>query len=63
MSLETTEGYSVNGDDDHWIVNCPKCDKEFEYKGYFDPSDQTKCKCGCLFTTSKVWINENRYIE
>lgn len=62
MMKHTAEGYSVDGDDMHWTVNCPECGKEFEYEGYFDSSDETKCKCGCVFTTQKVWIDEFTYI-
>lgn len=57
------EGYSVNGEDDHWTVNCPNCDHEFEYEGFFDSTDETKCKCGCIFVTTKVWINDYKYIK
>ena len=56
-------GYSVDGDDMHWTVACPECEKEFEYKGYFDSGDETKCKCGCTFRTSKVWIDDTHYIQ
>lgn len=56
-------GHSVDGDDMHWMVACPECEKEFEYKGYFDSSDETKCKCGCTFRTSKVWIDDAHYIQ
>ena len=44
-------GYLVNNEDDHWIVNCPHCDKEYEFTGYYDPEDETKCECGCVFVT------------
>ena len=56
-------GYSVNGDDMHWIVACPQCEKKFEYEGYFDSGEETKCKCGCTFLTSKVWIDDTHYIR
>ena len=29
--MKKTEGNCIDGNDDHWIVNCPDCDKEFEY--------------------------------
>ena len=63
ISVEEAEGRAVNGDDTHWHVNCPKCEKEFEYIGFFDSADKTKCKCGCVFVTKKVWINDKTYIE
>lgn len=56
------EGNSVDGQDDNWTVNCPECDKEFEYTGYFESSDVTVCSCGCKFITEKVWLNDNEYI-
>jgi len=60
--MKTTEGQAIDECDDHWTVNCPDCDKEFEYEGYFDSDDITVCKCGCKFKTTKVWINETQYI-
>jgi len=59
----SADGYSVDGDDMHWTVACPECEKEFEYEGYFDSGDDTKCKCGCTFSTRKVWIDDANYIE
>ncbi len=61
--METTEGNAIDGDDSHWTVNCPNCEKEFEYTGYFESSDITECSCGCKFKTTKVWIDEKHYIE
>ena len=61
--INRTEGYSIDGADDHWTVSCPNCEHEFEYEGFFDSSDKTSCKCGCEFVTTKVWINESHYIE
>ena len=63
MGVMKAEGHAINGDDMHWTVCCPECEKEFEYTGYFDPADETKCKCGCIFQTKKVWIDETHYIE
>ena len=62
-STQFADGYSVDGDDMHWTVCCPECEKEFEYQGYFDSGDETKCKCGCTFRTRKVWIDDSHYIE
>lgn len=61
--VRSAVGYSVEGDDMHWTVSCPECNNEFEYEGYFDSSDITKCKCGCVFRTDKVWINDEMYIQ
>lgn len=48
---------------DHWQVVCPNCQKEFEYKGYFDSSDITNCKCGTSFKTSKIEFENGSYID
>ena len=60
--MEKTQGTSINGEDDHWVVNCPNCDKELEYLGFYDEEDLTKCSCGCKFQTERVWINDDTYI-
>lgn len=60
---ELTEAYSIDGDDMSWMVNCPNCDKYYEYIGFFDSSDITNCKCGCNFKVSKLWLNENQFIR
>ena len=62
----TTVVCSVVGiafEEDHWQVTCPNCQKEFEYKGYFDSSDTTKCKCGTSFKTSRIEFENGSYIE
>lgn len=61
--MKKAVGKSVEGYSDHWIVNCPDCEREFEYTGYFDSSDITVCSCGCKFETIKIWINDKIYIE
>ena len=63
MQKNSTEGRAVDGNHDHWIVECPNCSKEFEYEGYFDRDDVTNCPCGTKFKTKKVWINDERYIQ
>ena len=50
-------------EEDNWQVTCPNCQKEFEYKGYFDSSDITNCKCGTSFKTSKIEFENGSYIE
>jgi hypothetical protein len=50
-------------EEDHWQVVCPNCQKELEYKGYFDSSDITNCKCGTSFKTSKIEFENGSYIE
>lgn len=61
--MRTINGFSIDGDDRHWEVECPKCGKDIEYTGYFDKDDLNKCKCGCEFKTEKVWIDMETYIE
>ena len=56
-------GQSVNGDDMHWTVNCPTCDKEYEYKGFFDSTEQQKCKCGCIFITERMEFEDGSHIK
>lgn len=60
--MRSAIGHSVNGDDMNWTVDCPNCDKEYEFTGYFDSGDEYYCKCGCTFKTSKVWIDDSHYI-
>jgi len=50
-------------EEDYWQVACPNCQKEFEYKGYFDKNDITNCKCGVSFKTSKIEFENGSYIE
>lgn len=49
--------------EDHWLVNCPNCDKEFEYNGFFDSEEITECKCGTNFKTSKIEFENGDYIH
>lgn len=59
IAIPTAEGHSVSGDDMHWTVNCPTCENKLEYTGFFDKGDINECKkCGCKFTTSKIWMDE-----
>ena len=60
--MKKVDGFSIDGDDMNWTVECPDCQKEIEYAGYFDSEDLNKCKCGCEFKTSKVWIDDVHYI-
>ena len=54
----SVDGYSVDGNDDKWSVNCPSCDNELTYVGFFDKDDENLCKCGTRFRTARV-IFEN----
>ena len=49
--------------DDNWIVNCPECEKEFEYTGFFCQDDITKCSWGTSFKTLKIEFEDGSYIE
>ena len=62
MEIQKVDGKSVDGQCDHWVVNCPNCDKEFEYTGYFDHDDLTKCSCGAIFKTERVYFEDESYI-
>ena len=61
--ISEIEGQAINGNDDNWIVECPKCNKEFEYEGFFDSEDITECPCGTKFKTKKIWLNDDTYIK
>jgi hypothetical protein len=63
ITKQSADGHSVDGDDMHWTVACPVCEKEFEYEGFFDSSDVTKCKCGTEFKTRRVYFDDGGYIE
>ena len=62
MSPEEVDGKSTNGEDDHWIVSCPNCEKEIEYTGYFDAEELNKCSCGAKFKTERVYFEDGSYI-
>lgn len=55
-----TTGQIIDGDDMHWTVNCPKCDRQFEYTGFFDHSDVTDCRCGCEFMTDRIYSEDDK---
>ena len=61
--VRSANGYSVDDDDMHWTVNCPTCERELEYTGYFDSGDINKCKCGTKFKTRRVYFDNGSYIE
>lgn len=49
-----TTGLALNDAGDEWSATCPQCEKEYEYQGFWDPDDVTKCSCGCHFTIDEV---------
>lgn len=61
--IDTADGQAIDNDDLHWTVNCPECDHEFEYKGFFDSSDVTQCNCGRHFKTRRVNFDNGSYIQ
>lgn len=61
--MKTAQGYFNDDDDMSWVVNCPDCDAEIEYEGFYDSSDVTKCKCGCEFTTSCVYFSNGNFVK
>jgi hypothetical protein len=61
--MRSADGHSVDNDDMHWTVNCPTCERELEYTGYFDSGDINKCKCGTEFKTRRVYFDNDSYME
>ena len=61
--IHSADGHSCYNDDSHWTVNCPLCEKEFEYTGYFDSSEINYCRCGCKFRTKRVYFEDDSYME
>jgi len=61
--IHSADGYSYDNDDLTWTVNCPLCEKEFEYTGCFDSGDITECSCGCRFITERVYFDDDSYME
>ena len=62
-TLMEADGHSVYGSDDHWSVKCPNCDIEYEYSGFYDSGEVTHCRCGCDFVTTRLWIDEDHYVN
>ncbi len=59
--MENTQGYIID-DDMHWLVNCPNCETEIEFTGFFDNQDVEKCiKCKCEFMVNELISNEKNY--
>jgi len=62
--IKETIAHSVNEEDDHWIVNCPKCDAEIRFIGFFDSMDIINCsKCNCQFRAIRLEFEDGSYIE
>lgn len=61
--IQNVVGTSVHGDDTEWRVNCPSCDTQFHFTGYFNSQEIDTCKCGCRFRTVKIWIDEISFIQ
>ena len=62
--MKTTEAYAIDNDDMHFTVECPTCNYELEYSGYFDSSEVDICsKCKTQFRISKLWLSEDDYIN
>ena len=61
--MRSADGHSVDDDDMHWTVSCPTCERELEYRGFFDSGDTNKCKCGTEFKTRRVYLNNGSYME
>ena len=62
-TIHSVNGHSCDNNGTYWKVNCPLCEKEFEYMGYFNSKDITECKCGCRFQTKRIYFEDNSYME
>jgi uncharacterized protein (DUF983 family) len=52
------------GTEDNWVVNCPACETEIEYRGYFDPEEPCECdKCGEEFITTELRLDNGDIIK
>jgi len=48
--------------EDNWTVICPRCGKETEYEGFFEPYNEV-CICGCLYHIEKIQFANGDYIH
>lgn len=63
-SLRTVDGYAIDGDDMNYTTECPHCDYEIEWQGFFDADDKHICpKCKNRFYVNKVWVSENEFVQ
>ena len=47
--------HAIDNDDMHFIIECPNCGREHEYKGWFDSGDTDTCKgCKSAFRAEKL---------
>jgi len=50
--------------EDHWIVECPTCDRQTEYTGFFDSAETYKCnRCQTRFTVSRIKFTDGDFIK
>ncbi len=56
-------GYSAENDEMQWTVNCPVCNIEISYVGFFDSGELNKCKCGAEFKTRSVDFEDGSRME
>jgi transposase len=46
-----------------WTVNCPECQYEMEYMGYFDQEDVYICEnCGEVFECEKIVFGDGSFL-
>lgn len=62
-NIQSVVGFSIDNDDMRWVANCPECNIEYSFEGYFDPSDTDECKCGCTFRIERVEFEDGSFIE
>ena len=52
------------GEEDEWVVNCPKCTGLIHFKGFFDPTEPYKCDiCDCEFLTTEISTDNGDIIK
>lgn len=59
---QTVHGHAYT--DDHWKVSCPMCDRDQEFKGFFDSGDIISCDhCGTVFRCARIVFDDDSYIN
>lgn len=57
------EAHAINNDDMHFVIECPNCQREHEYEGWFDSYDVSTCrKCGSIFRAKKLIMGDGSII-
>ncbi len=60
-SLPQVIGHAYS--EEHWKVNCPKCDYEMEYQDFFDSGELYCCElCSTTFKIERIVFDDDSYI-